>query len=64
MPPRIWLAVAFPIASGAPPARAETDGAVATMRTSSRPEGASPTERGFDPALFAGAGGRDAAQAQ
>jgi hypothetical protein len=64
MPSRLWLAVAFLIAFGAPPARAETDGAAATMRMSSRPEVASPTERGFDPALPAEAGGRDAAHAQ
>ncbi len=64
MPSRVWLAVAFLIAFGAPPARTETNGPAATMRASSRPEGASPAERGFDHALFAEAGGRDAAKAQ
>ncbi|MBV8104197.1 MAG: hypothetical protein JO223_06155 [Hyphomicrobiales bacterium] len=64
MPSRVWLAVAFLIAFGAPPARTETNGPAATMRTSSRPEDASPAERGLDPALFAEAGGRNAAQAQ
>jgi hypothetical protein len=61
MPSRVWLAVAFLIAFGAPPARTETSGPAATMRAPCSPDGARAAERGFDPALFAEAGGRKAA---
>ncbi len=63
MPSRVWLAVAFLIAFGAPPARTETDERAGTMLASSSPDRAT-AERGFDPALFAEAGGCDAARAQ
>jgi hypothetical protein len=61
MPSRVWLAVAFLIAFGAPPARAETNGPATTIRAPRNPDGARAAERVFDPGPFAEAGGGDAA---
>jgi hypothetical protein len=64
MPSRVWLAVAFLVALRTPPTRTATNGPMAAVRASSRPDGATAVERGFDPAFFAEAGGRGAASAQ
>ena len=61
MPSRVWLAVAFLIAFGAPPARAETNGLATTIRAPCSRDGARAAERDFDPGPFAKAGARDAA---
>jgi hypothetical protein len=61
MPSRVWLAVAFLIGFGAPPARAETNGPATTTRAPCSPDAARAAEWDFGPVPFAEAGGRDAA---